>query len=126
MSMSVSAARFALVGIAVTALHVVVAAGLIELRGVRPGTANGVAFVIANLVSYAANTHWTFQSRIGMGTWRRYIAVSIAAWLLTVTIAWGVERIEWHYLFGIAIVVTVVPILSFLAHRLFTYRQTLI
>lgn len=114
--------RFALVGVVVTLTHVVVASGLIEGVGFSAGTANGIAFVLANALSYVVNTWWSFQSSMGWGTWRRFVAVSVAAWGLTVTIAWGVEAVGGHYLLGILLVVTFVPAVSFAAHHWFTYR----
>jgi putative flippase GtrA len=124
MSLIVPAIRFALVGIIVTLVHVVVAIGLIEGMQMLPGAANGVAFALANLVSYVANTKWSFQTRLGLDTWKRFVIVSAAAWVLTVAITWGIDRAGGHYLLGISIVVTLVPALSFAAHRWFTYRQS--
>lgn len=122
MRLAVSATRFGLVGAGVTLIHILVATSLIEGLHSSPEVANGVAFVLANLLSYVANTRWSFQSRLGLGTWRRFVIVSFAASVLTVAIAWGVHRAGGHYMWGIALVVTVVPILNFVAHRLFTYR----
>lgn len=122
MSVSSAAWRFALVGVSATAIHVVIAAGLIEVERVHPGVANGVAFVVANLSSYLTNTLWSFEAPIRLANWGRYIAVSVSVWSLTVAVAWLVEVTGGHYLVGIALVVLLVPPLSFLAHREFTYR----
>jgi putative flippase GtrA len=122
MKLSVSAGRFALTGVAATLLHIAAAAALIEGFQWHPGTANGAAFILANGMSYVVNTRWSFRSRLNLDTWRRFIMVSLAAWGLTVAIAWGVEMAGGHYLLGIALVVSLVPALSFLGHRWFTYR----
>lgn len=122
MKLSASAGRFVLVGVAVTLIHVMVAAGLIEWRGAYPGVANGVAFIVANLASYVANTCWSFESRMRLGNWGRFVVVSFAAWVLTVTIASVVAEVGGHYLLGIALVVALVPALTFVAHQKFTYR----
>lgn len=122
MNLSASAGRFALVGVAVTLIHVMVAAGLIEWGGIHPGVANGVAFLAANLASYAANTCWSFGARMHLGNWSRFIVVSLAAWVLTMAIASAVAEAGGHYLLGIALVVAVVPALTFVAHNGFTYR----
>lgn len=122
MRVAASAWRFALVGLGVTVLHVGVAAGLIEGARLHPATANGVAFVVSNLASYVANTRWSFAAPMMLANWGRFLVVSGAAWLLTVAIAWAAEAAGGHYLVGIGLVVLVVPLLSFAAHRAFTYR----
>lgn len=122
MKVATSAWRFALVGLGVTALHIGVAAGLIEGARLHPAAANGVAFVVANLASYVANTRWSFSAPIMLANWGRFVVVSGAAWLLTVAIAWAAEAAGAHYLAGIGLVVLLVPFLSFVAHRAFTYR----
>jgi len=119
--MSPSVGRFALVGVIVTLIHVMVAAVLIERKGLHPGIANGVAFIAANLASYVANTCWSFQSRMKLCNWWRFVVVSFAAWVLTVAIASAVNQTGAHYLLGIALVVSFVPALTFLAHQKFTY-----
>lgn len=123
MKVARSAWRFAVVGLAATATHVIVAAGLIEGGWLHAAAANGLAFVTANLVSYVANTRWSFAAAVRLANWGRFVAVSVGAWLLTVAIAWSIETAGGHYLAGIALVVLVVPPLSFVAHREFTYRE---
>lgn len=122
MSLTVSAGRFALVGAAATLIHVMVTAGLIEWVGVYPGIANGAAFIAANLASYVANTCWSFEARMRLGNWGRFLAVSFAAWVLTVIIASAVSEVGGHYLLGIALVIALVPALTFVAHQKYTYR----
>jgi len=122
MKVATSALRFALVGVAATAIHVAIATGLIAGWRLHPAAANGIAFVFANLASYVANTRWSFGAPLGLTNWGRFVTVSVGAWLLTVAIAWAVEAAGGHYLAGIALVVLLVPALSFMAHRGFTYR----
>lgn len=122
MRLPASAPRFGLVGVAATLIHMTVAVAMIEGGQVHPGIANGTAFVIANLASYVANTRWSFNARMGLHTWGRYVGVSLAAWMLTVAIAWGVDAWGGHYLIGIVIIVILVPVLTYVAHRKITYR----
>jgi len=123
MKILVSFGRFAFVGFGATAIHVGVAAGLIEGMRVSPGFANGVAFLVANLASYLANTLWSFKSRLGYETWTKFAVVSIAAWTLTIVIASAIDRAGGHYFLGVAVVVTVIPMFNFVAHRMFTFRS---
>lgn len=59
---------------------------------------------------------------MGYDNWRRFVAVSFVAWSLTVAIAWAVETVGGDYMIGIGLVVILVPVLTFTAHRTFTYR----
>ena len=122
MRIASSVPRFAVVGVAATFIHVSVAIGFIEAAQWHPGIANGIAFVVANFFSYAANTRWSFDAKIGLNSWYRFIAVSFVAWLLTVAISWSVAAAGGSYMLGILLVVTLVPALSYVGHRNFTYR----
>jgi putative flippase GtrA len=121
-NLSASALRFALVGVGATLIHVIVAISLINMGRVHPVLSNGLAFIIANMASYAANTRWSFKACINYDNWRRFVVVSLVAWSLTVAIAWVVEAAGGHYMIGISLVVILVPALTFAAHRTFTYR----
>jgi len=114
--------RFALVGVASTGLHVVVASALIELAELRAGAANGVAFTIATLASYVLNSGWTFETQLAVTRLLRFGIVSVAGLTLTVAITTAMQRAGYHYLVGIAVVVTTVPVLTFFSHRMWTYR----
>jgi len=122
MNLTASAGRFALVGVAATLIHAMVATGLIERWALHPGAANGVAFIAANLASYVANTCWSFKARMRLHNWGRFVVVSFAAWALTMAIATVVAEAGGHYLLGIALVVALVPVMTFVAHQKFTYR----
>ena len=122
MTLLLSARRFALTGLVVTLTHVVMSIAAIEWLQLHPGAANGLAFLVANGLSYAINTRWSFQSQLSMKTWWRFFLVSAIAWILTVTIAWLAELAGSHYLVGIGLVVGIVPTFSFIAHRFFTYE----
>ncbi len=122
MNRKASAGRFALVGVAATLIHATVATGLIERWALHPGVSNGVAFIAANLASYIANTCWSFKARMRLYNWGRFVVVSFAAWVLTVTISSVVAEAGGHYLLGIALVVSLVPVMTFVAHEKFTYR----
>ena len=53
--------KFGLIGIGVTAVHVILAASLVELLLAGPAMANGIAFIIAACVSFIANARFTFR-----------------------------------------------------------------
>ena len=122
MRIASSVPRFAIVGVAATFIHVIVVVGFVEALNWHPSVANGIAFIVANLFSYAANTRWSFEAKISMASWYRFVAVSFVAWLLTIAISWLVAAGGGSYMLGILLVVTLIPALSYFGHRNFTYR----
>jgi len=117
------ARRFAVSGVLVTGVHVVIAAGLIGLAGASPEAANAMAFTAATLLSYAINTLWTFSRPLQGQALLRFIAVSLLGLALTVAIAALAEAHGLSYWLGIAGVVCAVPPVTFLLHKAWTYRE---
>lgn len=113
---------FLLVGVLATAIHVAVAGALIDGAGWRAAFANGVAFCVATLASYSLNSRVTFQQPLSGRTLQRFLTVATAGLALSMAISDGAERAGLHYLVGIALVVSGVPLLSYLAHSRWTYR----
>lgn len=122
MSLARSAIGFAAVGVLSSITHVCMATLLIGQLGSRPPLANGVAFVVATLLSYVANTRLNFGARLSLATTGRFALVAGTAGLMSIAIAWLVERAGGHYALGIALVVVAVPPFSFFGHRTYTYR----
>ncbi len=114
--------KFGITGVGSTLIHIVVATIFISLLGSNTQTGNGVAFVIATCFSYAANTLWSFSNKINKRTASRFIIISLGGLVLTLIISTFAEMLGFHYNIGIAMVVLSVPIYSFIAHRLWTYR----
>lgn len=122
MNIAPSVPRFVIVGITATCIHVAAAVTVIYAAHWHPSIANGIAFIVANLFSYAANTRWSFDDKMSMNSWYRFIFVSFIAWLLTIAISWLVAEAGGAYMLGILLVVILVSPLSYIGHRNFTYR----
>ena len=116
--------RFAAVGLLATITHILVAVVCVEQIGWGAVLSNGVAFLFATMESYFFNTSWSFGERVGLRTAWRYTIVATASGLLTLVIASIVDHARGHDLLGIALVVLLVPAMSYLAHRWFTYRDS--
>lgn len=117
-----SLGRFALTGVGATALHTVVALGLISQLNTSPPLANGVAFCVATIFSYVVNTLWSFSAAPAKRNFWRFLVVALIGLLLAMGLAWLAEQLHWPPIAGIALVVAIVPTFSFLLHRLWTYR----
>jgi len=114
--------RFASTGVGSTALHVLIALSLIEWLLVRPTLANILAYSVCTLFSYAVNTRWSFSKSLNPRNFRRFIAVSLLGFMLTMGLAWGAEALGWPPFVGIMMVVCVVTFMSFVLHSRWTYR----
>ncbi len=115
--------RFVVVGVVVTATHVAMSVLSIELLGLGVQAGTFVAFSCALSLSYLLNRAWTYQAR---GRHRRqlprFAVVSFAGYGLNAAIMALVTNLfGLSYLFGIAVVVMVLPSLSFLSHRYWTF-----
>ncbi len=116
------AVRFALTGVLVTCVHAGVAIMFIRHIVPAPPLANGVAFIVATVVSYTINTLWSFSGQLRGRTLAKFIAVSIVGLSLAILVAWVAEIIGLGYLAGICAVALTIPTLTFVLHNFWTYR----
>jgi len=119
--------RFVLVGMLATLIHVVIFAGLIEVLGATPLQACIPAFVIAMLVSYALNRAWTFSaSGRHCIELPRYASISLLGLSLNVLITYvAVNILHWWYVSALALIVLVVPVMTFCLNRRWTFKPGL-
>jgi len=117
-----SAIRFILTGVGSTLIHIAIATALISLLSTSTQFGNGVAFVLATAFSYTVNTLWSFSSEVSKRTAWRFIAISLGGLVLTLTLSTVAEMLGLDYRIGIGLVVVSVPIYSYMAHSLWTYR----
>jgi len=115
--------RYYLIGILATLMHVVIVAILIEKFASSAGLANGIAFILATIFSYIMNTYWSFQAKMSFTVLCRFWSVAALGCALAVVISSVAEHLGFHYLIGIAMVMSVVPVISYLLHRNWTYRE---
>lgn len=120
------ALRFAITGLVVTGLHVIVAASIIRHIHPDPALANGVAFLAATTLSYITNTIWSFSNAINRSNFSRFILVSFTGLLLAMIVSGTAEHFRLHYMYGIGLVACTVPPVTFLLHYFWTYRKPLL
>lgn len=114
--------RFAISGLLATSIHVLIAAGLIRLLGMSPPFANGVAFATSTVFSYMINTLWSFSSVLHGRNLVRFVCVSIIGGALAMGVSAVAVQYGLHYFVGIGLVAILVPPVTFLLHRFWTYR----
>lgn len=116
------ALRFALSGLLATGLHVLIATAFIQIILPAPPLANGVAFIVATIFSYLINTLWSFSRPLHGRNLFRFFVVSCIGLFLAMTISGAAQYLGLHYLYGIGLVVCIVPPVTFLLHNFWTYR----
>lgn len=116
-------ARFVVIGVIATLIHVVVASSLISMELLHlPGVANGFAAVTAASFSYVGNTKWSFKTSFTQRNAVRFIVTAVAGSSMAFALSSLADILGYHYLVGIGLVVVCVPIMSFLLHYYWTYR----
>jgi putative flippase GtrA len=116
-------ALFLCIGLAATAVHVVIAAHLIGSHMMPPALGNAIAFLFANLFSYFPQSACVFRRPPTPVQYWRFLCVSLIGLALVAAISSGLEVLGVHYLAGIAAVVLVLPIVTFGLHSLWTFRN---
>lgn len=116
-------ASFSLIGVCNTLIHLVMVMGLVELFSVYPVLANGVAFITANLFSFWANSRWSFRAAINRQRYIRFFVVSLLGLTVSLLASMLGEALHWHYLLGVLLTFIFLPLVTFLAHRNWTWNM---
>lgn len=116
--------RFALVGIVATIIHVLTALLLAHVAGLGAFWANLCAFIVAWSISYLGNDHLTFRSGAHWSkTAPRFLIVSLFCLVLNqVFVLISVGHFGWSFPAALAVVVTLVPLTSFILSRRWVFR----
>ncbi|MCO5413289.1 MULTISPECIES: GtrA family protein [Ralstonia] len=114
--------RFGVSGVIATGVHVAIATALISGVSATQVTANGAAFVCANVCSYLLNALWSFSAKPARANFLRFYAVSLLGLALTLAISWCAQTLGLSYWIGLAGILSTVPPLTFVLHRFWTFR----
>ncbi len=117
--------RFGVSGALATLCHVTVFVLLVEWFGTRPVLAAGPAFLLAMLVSYGMNYHWTFTVS---GPHRlllpRFTAVALLGLGLNLGITYlVVDILHGWYGYALLLVIMIVPLVAFSLSKFWVFRE---
>lgn len=120
-------ARFAVVGGGATVTHLSVGLFLAESLGWAPFWANLCAFAAAVLVSYFGNLVWTFgMAAEGLGRLPRFVALALAGLAANQAIVFATVNLAgWDYRVALAMVLLVVPALTYLGSHRWVFRAAM-
>ena len=114
---------FGIIGVVNTLLHSGMVVLLVERARVSPVLANVAGFALANTASFFANSYLTFRRQPTLALYWKFLLVSTGSLVLTVLLSGMAEMLHWHYLIGLAMVLLCGPVLTYLLHKSFTFRQ---
>lgn len=115
------AVRFICNGVMATCVHTLVVYLLIQFYAVNVGFANALAFLIATSISYVANTNWTFESKHSSQIMFRYVVVTCTGSFLAYMLASFCDAIGLPWWCGVVLIVAITPMLTWKAHKSWTY-----
>ena len=116
------AVRYGTTGVFVTFVHACIVVLVMERFYPVASVANGIAFLVATTISYLINTHWSYSSSITPTNLVRFATVTTIGLILSMTVSGLAQRAGLFYGWGVAMVVCVVPPVTFTLHTLWTYR----
>ncbi|WP_112478471.1 GtrA family protein [Vibrio variabilis] len=111
--------RFALTGGMATAIHIVVAFSFIHLIKDSVLYANMLGFSIAFLFSYFAQTVLVFRQKVNLSNALRFFMVQFGALMISQAISELFS--DWNSYVRIMMVVVILPIITYLIHKVWTY-----
>lgn len=114
---------FSLIGVINTIIHLLIVTSLVEIYVVHPILANAIAFIFANSFSFWANSYWSFQTAPSRQRYLLFFAVSLAGLTVSILAIAISETLRWHYLVGVSLAFIVLPIVTFFAHKKWTWSN---
>lgn len=119
--------RFALVGISATIVHMLVVWMLIEVGSRAPLLANLAAFLTAFVVSFTGHYFWTFRvpGHFGRAA-QRFFLIAGSAFAINTSLLAMLLKVSWLSNSSAAMLAAiVVPVITFVASRLWGFSQSL-
>lgn len=114
---------FAVIGVCNTLIHAGTVIVGVEYLQFSPTLANGVAFMLANLVSYFLNSAFTFKADVSLYKYYRFFVASLLSLGLTLLFAYIGTVLQVHYLFSLVAAIFVVPVVNFFILKAWAFSK---
>lgn len=113
---------FSCIGAVNTLVHAGVVIIAIEIFYFNQISSNVIGFFLANLVSYVLNSKYTFLRKLNIKAYLLFVFSSLNILALTLLFSSLSQFMDWHYLIGLALVLLVSPLISFLVNKRFVFK----
>lgn len=120
----ITASKFAVVGLAVTGIHIFVVWLLMDIFSQPPFLANTLAFLTAFGFSYMGHYHWSFKAQPRQGnSFRRFILIAVSAFILNnVLLVYMLEKAYFSEVVSVIISIFIIPLYTFTGSRLWVFK----
>ena len=112
---------FSIIGVANTFFHGAILVMAVEYLELDVTVSNAIAFGVANMFSYFANSTITFRIAVSLLRYARFLAASLISLGITLIISLTADLYGLHYLLGFTLIVVCVPIFSFLVMKVLVF-----
>lgn len=113
---------FACIGAVNTLVHGGAVILAIEIFALNQISSNVIGFFIANVISYMLNSKYTFSRTLNLRSYLFFVFSSLNILALTLLFSSLSHFMDWHYLVGLALVLFVSPLISFLVNKRFVFK----
>jgi putative flippase GtrA len=114
--------KFILAGGITTGMHLGIVMFLMSFKICGIEASNGIAYMVSTIFNLTLNTAWSFRQALSRKIILRYIAVSAIGLLLAMLVAYFNDIHGNHYLIGIAMVLCICPVVTYVMHVKYTYK----
>jgi putative flippase GtrA len=115
---------FGLVGVVATVTHYLVALFCHESLIINLYVSNLLGYCSAVAVSYFGHGRYTFQVTLNQHIFRRFVVVSISAFLASEGILAALENaLQFPHRISLAVVVLTIPFITFLLSKIWVFRH---
>ena len=118
--------RFGVVGVTATLVHFLVLNAGVQLLGLDPVVANGIAFSVAVFVTYTGQSLWVFRQPLhAPGRLQKFAASALGGLVANMALmALFSDLLGLHYNIAFALCLVIVPGCQFVVNKLWVFGHT--
>ena len=121
---ALTALRFGIVGILATLVHYGTLTSLLSYAGMGPVPSNFIAYGLAVVVSFVGHHYWTYRARGPViVSFVKFLSASFAAFLVSTLLLVALLHVQTPKPIAAFLAVAIVPVITFVAFRLWVFRQ---